>query len=62
MTAIKTARAAPTPAEALDAAVEALVVAAEAFAKADGTTSHAHVSGAYRVRFQGDQLLRVERA
>lgn len=47
--------------EALDVAVENLIAAAEAFAAADGTTTHEHVSGSYRVRFQGEQLFGVER-
>ncbi|WP_375292275.1 hypothetical protein [Sphingomonas melonis] len=60
----KTQKAAPvaaTPAEALTAAVEALVVAAQAYAAADGTTTHSFAAGAYRVRFQGEQLLAVDR-
>jgi hypothetical protein len=50
-----------SPADALTAAVETLIVAAEAYAAADGTTTHSYVAGDYRVRFQGEQLLRVER-
>ncbi len=51
----------PTPAEALQAAVDAVVVAAEAYAAADGTTTHSFDAGDYRVRFQGEQLLSVSR-
>jgi hypothetical protein len=54
-------KAAPTPAEALDAAVATLVAAAEAYAAADGTTTHSYVAGDYRVRFQGEQLLSLAR-
>lgn len=51
----------PTPSEALDVAVLALVEAAEAYAAADGTTTHSYVSGDYLVRFQGEQLLSLTR-
>jgi hypothetical protein len=47
-----------TPSEALDAAVEALVIAADAFAAADeGETTHETTVGDYRVRFQGEKFL-----
>lgn len=58
----KAAKVAATPAQALQAAVDALVVAAEAYAASDGTTTHSFTAGAYRVRFQGEQLLKLERA
>jgi predicted lipid-binding transport protein (Tim44 family) len=50
-----------TPAEALTAAVEALVDAAGAYAASDVVDTGAFMAGDYRVRFQGEQLLRVER-
>lgn len=56
------AQAPATPGEALQAAVDNLVAAAQAYAAADGTTTHSFSAGAYRVRFQGEQLLKVERA
>ncbi|MBB3910120.1 hypothetical protein [Sphingomonas desiccabilis] len=56
------AKAAPSPTEALEAALANLITAAEAFAAADGTTSHSFAAGEYRIRFQGNQLLKVERA
>lgn len=58
----KAAKANLTPAEALTAAVEALVDAAGAYAASDSVDTRAFTAGDYRVRFQGEQLLRVERA
>lgn len=59
--AAKTPKSVPTPAEALQTAVDNLIVAAEAYAVADGTTTHEFLAGSYRVRFQGEQLLSVAR-
>lgn len=59
--AVKTPKPVPTPAEALQAAVDALIAAAEAYAAADGTTTHEFLAGSYRVRFQGEQLLSAAR-
>jgi hypothetical protein len=54
-------KAPKTPADILEEAVAKLIKAAEAFAASDGTTTHSFTAGDYRVHFQGEQLLRVER-
>lgn len=50
-----------TPTDALKAAVEAVIVAAETLAAATNATPSPINVGDYKVRFQGDELLSISR-
>jgi len=61
--ALKAPAAPADPAEALKTAIETIVAAAEAYAKADtDRTTHSFSAGDFRARFQGGQLLSLARA
>jgi len=49
------------PADALKAAVEAAIAAAETYAAATNASPPAVTVGDYKVRFQGDELLSISR-